>query len=144
MKTLSFETGVVTFRVNDTAEISFNPTDASFAERLYSAFDSLDKRQEAYREETTRAADDGRKIFELGRIQDTEMRKLIDSVFEQPVCSAIFGGMNVYALAGGLPVWCNFLLAVIEEMDSTFAREQKATNPRIAKYMAKYKAKKSK
>ena len=30
------------------------------------------------------------------------------------------------------------ILAVMEEIDTTFAREQKATNPRIAKYTAKY------
>lgn len=46
--------------------------------------------------------------------------------------------MNVYALANGLAVWCNLMLAVMDEVDSTYAREQKATNPRIAKYTAKY------
>ena len=30
------------------------------------------------------------------------------------------------------------LRAVMDEIDTTFAREQKATNPRIAKYTKKY------
>ena len=50
----------------------------------------------------------------------------------------LFGGMNVYALANGLPVWCNLMLAVMDEIDSSFAREQKATNPKLQKYLNKY------
>ena len=44
-----------------------------------------------------------------------------------------------YAMADGLHVWTNFLLALMDETDSAFAREQKATNPRIQKYTAKYR-----
>lgn len=137
MNTLNFDTGVVTFNVNDRAEVSFNPTDSNFVERLFSAFDGLDKRQDAYKEEVSRIADK-RKIFELTRRLDEEMREMIDGIFQQPVCESLFGSMNVYALADGLPVWCNFLLVVMDQIDTTFAREQKAQNPRIAKYTAKY------
>ena len=81
---------------------------------------------------------DKKEIFEFARERDTEMREIIDGLFGVPVSEALFGGMNVYALANGLPVWCNLMLAVMDEVDSTYAREQKATNPRIAKYTAKY------
>ena len=47
--------------------------------------------------------------------------------------------MNLYAMADGLHVWTNFLLALMDETDSAFAREQKATNPRIQEYTAKYR-----
>lgn len=40
--------------------------------------------------------------------------------------------------ANGLPVWCNLMMAVMDEIDTTFTREQKLTNPRISKYTAKY------
>lgn len=43
-----------------------------------------------------------------------------------------------YAIANGLPVWCNLMMAVMDEIDTTFTREQKLTNPRISKYTAKY------
>ena len=46
--------------------------------------------------------------------------------------------MNVYALSDGLPVWANLMLTIMDEIDTTFAREQKATNPRISKYTKKY------
>lgn len=137
MKTLNFETGLVTFSVNEKAEVSFNPTDNNFVSRLFDTFDTLDKKQESYKAESAKLSEPA-EIFELARRRDKEMRDLIDTIFEAPVSSDIFGSMNVYALADGLPVWCNFLLAVMEEIDATIIREKKATNPRIAKYMAKY------
>lgn len=137
MNTLNFDTGIKTFSVNDKTEVSFNPTDSNFVERLFGTFDELDRKQESYKDEVARMADK-KEIFEIARRRDAEMREMIDGIFQQSVCSDIFGGMNVYALADGLPVWCNFLLVVMDQVDTTFAREQKATNPRIAKYTAKY------
>ena len=137
MNALNFETGVVSFSVNGKAEVSFNPTDSNFVERLFGTFDELDRKQDAYKEEVAKTGDK-RAVFEIARRMDGEMREMVDGIFQKPVCEDIFGGMNVYALADGLPVWCNFLLAVMEQVNTTFAREQKATNPRIAKYTAKY------
>lgn len=138
MKELSFESGIVSFSLNGKCEVSFNPTDSAFVEKLFNAFDTLDKRQEAYKERVAAIADK-REIFAVAREMDAEMRELIDGAFGVPVCNAVFGDMNVYAVADGLPVWCNLMLAVMDEVDTTFAREQKATNPRIAKYTAKYR-----
>lgn len=137
MAELNFATGVVTFAVNGVHDISFNPTDSAFVERLFDAFDLLDKKQDAYKAEVERTAN-SREVFATARKMDGEMREIIDGVLGSGVCGAVFGGMNVYALADGLPVWCNLLMAVMDEVDTTFAREQKATNPRIQKYTAKY------
>lgn len=140
MKELNFESGLVTYSLNGKCEVSFNPTDSNFVERLYSAFEELDKKQEGYKAQIEKMADK-REIFDFARERDAEMRSIIDGVLEAPVSDAVFGGMNVYAVANGLPVWCNLMLAIMDEIDTTFAREQKATNPRIAKYTAKYKRK---
>lgn len=140
MKELNFESGLVTYSLNGKCEVSFNPTDSNFVERLYAAFEELDKKQEGYRAQIEKMADK-REIFDFARERDTEMRGIIDSVFDAPVSEAVFGGMNVYAVAGGLPVWCNLMLAVMDEIDTTFSREQKLTNPRIAKYTSKYRKK---
>ena len=140
MKELNFESGLVTYSLNGKCEVSFNPTDSNFVERLYSAFEELDKKQEGYKARVEKMADK-REIFDFARERDTEMRGIIDGVFEAPVSDAVFGGMNVYAVAGGLPVWCNLMFAIMDEIDTTFAREQKLTNPRIAKYTAKYQKK---
>ena len=138
MKELNFESGLVTYSLNGACEVTFNPTDSVFIERLYSTFEELDKKQETYRAEVQRLADN-REIFDFARERDAEMRGMIDGLFNVPVCDALFGGMSVYAVANGMPVWCNFLLAIMDEIDTTFKREQKATNPRVAKYVAKYK-----
>lgn len=140
MKELNFETGLVSYSLNDKCEVAFNPTDSNFVERLYSAFEDLDKKQEGYRSQIEKMADK-KQIFEFARERDVEMREIIDSVFDAPVSEAVFGGMNVYAMAGGLPVWSNLMLAVMDEIDTAFSREQKATNPKIAKYTAKYQKK---
>lgn len=140
MKELNFESGLVTYSLNGKCEVSFNPTDSNFVERLYAAFEELDKKQEWYKAQIEKMANK-REIFDFARERDTEMRGIIDGVFDAPVSDAVFGGMNVYAVAGGLPVWCNLMLAVMDEIDTTFSREQKLTNPRIAKYTAKYRKK---
>ena len=137
MKELNFDSGLVTYSLNGKCEVSFNPTDSNFVERLYSAFEELDKKQEGYKAQIEKMANK-KEIFEFARERDTEMRGIIDGVFEAPVSDAVFGGMNVYAVAGGLPVWCNLIRASMDEIDTTCSREQKATNPRIAKYPAKY------
>ena len=137
MGTLKFETGVVSYTINDKCEVSFNPTDSAFVERLYSAFELLDKKQEE-REAHIKKIAGKREIFDYARACDAEMRDIIDGVFEAPISVEVFGSMNVYAVANGFPVWCNFMLAVMDEIDTTFAREQKLTNPRISKYTSKY------
>ena len=141
MKELSFETGLVSYSLNGKFEVAFNPTDSNFAEKLFSSFEELDKKQEGYKAQIEKMANK-REIFDFARERDSEMRAIIDGIFDAPVSDAVFGEMNVYAMAGGLPVWCNLLLAIMDEIDTTFAREQKATNPRIAKYTAKYSKRK--
>lgn len=137
MKDLNFDSGLVTYSLNGKCEVSFNPTDSNFVERLYTAFEELDKKQEGYKAQIEKMANK-REIFDFARERDAEMRAIIDGVLDVPVSDAVFGGMNVYAVANGLPVWCNLMLAIMDEVDSAYVREQKAMNPRIAKYTAKY------
>ena len=47
--------------------------------------------------------------------------------------------MNLFASAGGLPVWANLLLALSEEVEGAMQGELTAREKRIAKYTAKYK-----
>lgn len=137
MPDIKFETGKVTYTINGDTQVSFNPTDSAFVEKLFGAFDTLDKRQDAYKAEVEKVGDK-REIFDVARKRDTEMREIIDGVFDAPVCSALFGSMNVYAMADGLPAWANLMLAVMDEIDTSFAKQKKLTDPRISKYLARY------
>lgn len=136
MEKIQFASGVKEYTINDKCTIAFNPTDSNFLERLYNTFEDLDKKQEEYRNE---AISDGREAFKKNRERDEEMRNAIDGILGDGVCAALFGSMNVYALADGLPVWANLMLAIIDEMDDSIKAEQKKTSPRVAKYTARYK-----
>lgn len=138
MENFNFDTGIKTYLVNGTREISFNPTDSAFVERLFDAFDTLDRKQDTYKQEVASAAD-ARAVFQIAKRRDAEMREIMDSIFGEGASNDLFQTMNVYALSNGLPVWCNFILAVMDEVHTALAEEQKQTNPRLQKYIAKYK-----
>lgn len=138
MKELRFETGLVSYDLNGRAEVQFNPTDLSFLEKVFAAFDALDEKQNQYEAERAQM-NEPRQLFQFARKIDGEMRELIDAALGENVSGEVFGGMNVYAYAGGLPVWCNLLFAILDESDSTFTLEQQQTNPRMQKYLSKYK-----
>lgn len=136
-KQLSFADGLVSYGLNGKFDLIFNPTDSAFVERLFNTFYDLDKKQAEVEKEFEKA--DKREVFEIARKRDAEMRDMIDSALEAPVCDAVFGRMNVYALANGLPAWANMLLSVMDEIETSFAREQKQMDIRIRKYSEKYK-----
>lgn len=138
MPKLNFDSGQITYLLNDKVEITFNPTDKIFAKRLYDAFEALDKKQESYREQL-KAIKDARELFDFTDKMNREMRNAIDTALGMPVCADLFGDMDVYAMADGLPVWCNLMLAIMDEMNDAIPREQQLTNPRVEKYMKKYK-----
>ena len=136
MSELNFETGLVTYKVNGQHEISFNPADVAFVKRLFNTFDNLSKQQDEIEMGDNEIA--GVELFELVEQREKKMREDIDGIFEAKVSDAIFGKVSVFALAGGLPLWCNFLMAVIDKVDAAIEAEQKLSSPRVAKYMAKY------
>ena len=138
MADIRVETGVVFFNINDKVTIAFNPTDAELVEKIFDVFNSMDERQERY-QELVQKTENKKKIFDIARRESNEMRKVIDSIFGRPICKPLFGKMNVLALADGLPVWANLMLAIFDQIDTTFAREQKATNARIKKYTERWK-----
>lgn len=136
MAVINFDSGVKEYSLNGKFSVWFNPTDSNFAEMLYNTFDELDKKQEEFRTENI---EDGREAFKKNRERDREMRAALDDILGEGACASLFGGMNVYALADGLPVWANLMLAIIDEMDDAVKAELKKTNPRVAKYTARYK-----
>ena len=135
---IKFDTGAVEYSINDAVTVTFNPTDLAFVERVFNIFDHMDEKQEEYNSAISKVEKNA-EVFAVFRSIEGEMREMIDDVFGAEVCQSIFGNMSVFALAEGLPLWANLMLALIDEMDVAFAKEKKATNPRIKKYTAKYK-----
>lgn len=142
MKQLQFSTGLEEYRLNDRVTVRFNPTDAGFLERLSSLYAKLDALQEEVSALQENTPDE--EVFPLARDLDARMRKLLDEFFGTPVCDGLFGAMNLFASANGLPVWANLLLAVTEEVEGAMQGELNKREARIARYTDKYvrKAKK--
>lgn len=140
MPEIRFDTGLVTYDLNGVCQVTFNPTDSNFVEKLLSTMDALDILQEEHKKQVESGSDNA-ELFQKAREHDKVMRETLDKTFGVPVCEALFGGMNLYAVADGLPVWCNLVLAVLDEVTAAANREMKRTDPRLAKYTAKYKRK---
>lgn len=135
MNSIKFETGVKTFSVNDGAEISYNPTDTNFVERLYDTFLALGEKFEA---EKDKKFLDNKELFEYARTQDKEACAAVDDLFGAGTSDALFCGVSSYALADGLPLWTNFLLAVIDTIPEELSNQVKVSKPRVEKYLKKY------
>lgn len=136
MKELTIITGVQEYRLNDKCTVSFNPSDPAFADKLYTAFDALKKKQEARDNNVEKM--DAREMFDWLKKMDAEMRDTIDNVFGQPVCNALFGNVSVYAISDGAPLWMNLMTAIMDEMDESIKREKAFHSEKLAKYTQKY------
>ena len=138
MKNLTFDTGVREYDLGGKVTVCFNPTDVGFIQKLSDSFSYLDLIQEEVKlrkEEVT----DEKDVYKLAKSLDGKMRDIINALFGQDVCTPLFGEMNLFASAGGLPVWANLMLAIAEEVESCMQGELKQREERIKKYTEKYR-----
>ena len=136
---LQFDTGVRTLELTDgthSVDVTFNPYDVIFLNRVIVAAEQLDKEQEKLSKLPT---DDWKKVYEESVKADTAMKAIIDDLFGAPVCDALFAAQTVFALGNGFPAWSNLLYAVIEKMDTGLSAEKDTAQKRIRKYSEKYK-----
>lgn len=139
MLELNHDTGVQEISLNGKVTVLLNLTDIDFVERVFNAFDDMEKKQEEYQKMLN--SNDTRTLFQTARKMDGDMRETINALFGKDVCTPLYGTMNVYSRADGLPVWCNLMLCLIENMDETITAEKKKTNPKLQKYIAKFNKK---
>ena len=133
-----FSDGVQEIVINGKCTVYANLTDGTFIESVFNAFNALDALEDEYRpriEDATAASE----VFSLSRERDAKMREIVNGIFEQDVCSPVFGKMQLNAAADGLPLWANMLLTFIDNMDSALTEEKTRTNPRLKRYVDKYK-----
>lgn len=139
MADIKFDTGLKTFDINGRCQATFAPTDMAFIERVYNCLEQMDALQNKYKEIADSSSNV--EIFRIAREMDAEAKEKINDVFGFDICSPLFDGMSLFTVADGLPVWANFILAIVDNLEGEFAAQKKKTNPRIAKYTAKYTAK---
>ena len=135
MSEIRFDTGEKTFDLNGKVEVSFNPADILFLEKLYKAAEDLDAAQTAFAQATGKQE----RPFDLARECESKMRGIIDALFGAPVCDKLFDGVSVFAAGDGFPLWSNMLLAIIDQMDDSLTAQKTRAQERVRKYSAKYK-----
>ncbi len=137
LKNLNIDLGVEQYQVGN-AVISVNPTDIYFVQRMADVFDKMDGLQLKYKGQLE-AAKTGTEAFRICKDIDKEMRKVIDDLFgEAGISEQIFGKISLFSIAGGLPVWANLLLALMEETDSAVLAAQTERSPKLEEYLKKY------
>jgi hypothetical protein len=135
---LNFANGVQSYTVNGVEDaLRLNPTDAEMLQKIYLAMKDLEGKQKE-RAKVGKRSEDIEETFSLLHALDQEMRGVLDILFGIGVCEKIFGEMSLYASADGLPVWENFILAVIDLFDDSVKREAALSDKRIQKHVQKY------
>lgn len=136
---INIETGLKEFSLNDAVTVYFNPTDVSFIGKIYDTFAELENRQEEYKEKITKGTTF--EVLELTKTLDTEMREKLFDIFGVDVVTPLIGKANVYAMAGGMPIWANILLGVMDELEGETEEQKKLNAEKIAFYTKKYQVK---
>lgn len=132
--------GVQEYNINGKCKVYFNPSDPEFSEKVFNALDVLMDLSEKYGNQI-QTETDNRKIFSIARELDGKLRETINGLFGEDVCTAVFGTMHLTASADGLPVWVNFMLALIDIINDAYSEAEKALNPKLQKLVTKYKRK---
>ena len=84
------------------------------------------------------AKEDNKSFFEYAKARDKEVREAVDGLFGPGVSDGLFHGVSSYAMADSLPLWTNFLLAVIDTVPEELSKQVKTSKPRVEKYLKKY------
>lgn len=137
---LNFETGVQSFPVNGVEDaLRMNPTDVEMLRKIYVAMKDLEAKQNAMNTPSSKGeTGNAEERFDNLHKSDQEMRRVLDGIFGCGFCEKVFGEMSLYASAKGLPVWLNFILAVIDLFDNSVKREAALSDKRIQKHVQKY------
>ena len=98
-----------TFDINEKIVVSIDPDSAEFAGRVFDTLSAVDKKQRRLIRAKGIASD-------LSKSTERSMRQQIDTLFNAPVCEAVFGADPIFALSGGCPLWFNLLEGIIHTL----------------------------
>ena len=90
--------------------------------------------------EAAKNADD-ETFFDASAATNTELRGILNDLFGEDICTPIWGTMDLTALSDGLPLWFNFMMALIDEIDANMENVKDIRSARLDAYLAKYKKK---
>ena len=134
---ITLDTGLKEFDLNGAVTVMFNPGDIAFLQRLYEAFERI-QAIEAEKQSKATGITEPAELWKVSAEYDEKIRADINQLFDKDVCTPVFGSMSISAVADGLPLWCNLIMAIIDLMDTNIQQETKAQKARIDKYVKKY------
>lgn len=102
-----------TFDINEKIVVSIDPDSAEFAGRVFDTLSAVDKKQRGLGRAKGIASAD---YYDLSKSTERSMRQQIDTLFNAPVCEAVFGADPIFALSGGCPLWFNLLEGIIHTL----------------------------
>lgn len=135
MNNLSFEVGYKEYSINgdESRILRINTSDMNIITRMNKAEKELQKIADKCNSATADNA------IETLSYLDNEVRKQINYVFDGDVSNIIFGNTNSISLAGGKPIFENFLEAVLPIIKEDISTEQKKIERKVSKYTSKVK-----
>ena len=100
MKTISIDTGIQEFQINDGGFLRFNPSDPNVYSRFFSVTDKVDKiDQELAKEVSALEENDGEGALRALKNADAKAKALLNDVFgENNDFDRILGGVNIMAV----------------------------------------------
>ena len=129
---LSFESGIKEYTINGDPNrvIRINPSDFAIVARAEKAKAALEKLH----------IDPGEEHMNEALIaMDKTVREQIDLIFGEGTAKTAFGDINCTSLAGGSPIFMNFLNAILPEIEKVVGEEKRKSDARIAKYTSRVK-----
>lgn len=103
-----------TFDINGKITVSFDPDDKEFAARVFDTLSTLNRLHGTFKRKCGQI--EPREVYDLSVQTDSAMRQVIDTLFDMPVCGALFTDSTAYAAAGGSPLWFNLMEGIVNEL----------------------------
>ena len=135
MKNLSFNIGIKEYYINgdENKILRVNTSDFNLIERFEKSEAVLRKIADKF--ETI--ADDA--TSETLSQLDKDVKNQIDYIFGNNASDVIFGNVSCISLAGGQPIFINFLDVILPVIEKDIVEEQKKSEQKIRKYTSKVK-----
>lgn len=138
MNNLSYNVGYKEYSINgdESRILRIKMTDYAIFDRFTKAMKQIDKIAKEYENSTANTFDEANNLFVS---VDKKIRKQIDFIFDGDVSDIIFGNTNCISIAGGKPVFQNFLEAILPSIKKDIGVEQQEIAEKVHKYTSKVK-----
>ena len=146
---LPIEKRAFRFGQDDNRIVYINTSDFGFMERLPEAYKKLEELQGRVSEVTEGINGDAEELEEVMssmstmgsrlKVLDTEMRDVIDTLFQAPVSAAAAPDGSMYDLFEGSPRYDLILAVLIEQFGKRYSDEFKKVKEKVKKHTGKYK-----